>query len=377
MKIMIACDSYKGSLSAKEVVDAIENGLLKYDNDIEIVKIPMADGGEGTVQSLVDASQGEIIYLQVRDPLMRKIDSFYGILGDKETAVIEMAAASGLTLLKDGERNPLVTSSYGTGELIKDALDRGCRKFIIGLGGSATNDAGVGMLKALGAKFIDADGCDITDGGGGLLNLKTIDLGGFDPRIKDSTIKIACDVENTLCGLEGASYIFGPQKGANEAIVKELEESLSHFSEVIYDSIGIDVKEIKGGGAAGGLGAASVAFLEADLERGIDIVITQTKLYDLSEGCDLIITGEGMIDYQTKFGKTPYGVAQVAKKRNIPVIALVGAIGSEANVLYDHGFDGIFSIVNKPMTLNEAIENSAQLVEDATYNIIRLLMLNK
>lgn len=377
MKIIIASDSYKGSLTAKEVADSIERGLLRYNSEIEIVKVPMADGGEGTVQSLVDASNGEIITLQAHDPILRKIDSFYGILGDRETAVIEMAAASGLPLLKNGELNPLVTSSYGTGELIKNALDRGCRKFIIGLGGSATNDAGVGMLKALGAKFKDSKGDSIPEGGEGLLELKNIDLSGLDPRIKECTIKVACDVDNPLYGLQGAAYIFGPQKGANEVMVRELDRALIHFSKVVYHSLGVDVSRIKGGGAAGGLGAAMVAFLGAKLEKGIDIIIQQTQLRKVVEDADLVITGEGMIDYQTKFGKTPYGVAQVAKKMNIPVVAIAGAIGNEVDTLYEHGFDGIFSIINKPMTLDESIENSSQLLEETAYRVIRMFMLDK
>lgn len=376
MRLVIASDSYKGSLTAREVGDAIEAGILKYDNTIEIAKVPMADGGEGTVQSLVDATDGEIITLKVKDPLLREIDSFYGILGDGETAVIEMAAASGLPLLKSSERNPRITSSYGTGQLIKDALDRGCRHFIIGLGGSATNDAGAGMLKALGVSFKNAKGEDIPQGGIGLLELDEIDTSKLDPRIKECTIKVACDVDNTLYGLQGATYIFGPQKGADEAMVKQLDKALINFAQLVQDSIGIDVSSIVGGGAAGGLGAAMVAFLEAKLDKGVDIVIEQTQLHGVMENADLVITGEGMIDYQTKFGKTPYGVAQVAAKMNIPVIALAGGIGREADVLYEHGFDSIFSIADKPMTIEESIENCSQLLEDAANRIIRVFMLN-
>lgn len=377
MKIVIACDSYKGSLTAKEVGDYIEAGVLRYNSNIEVIKVPMADGGEGTVQSLVDATQGEVITLRVKDPLLRNIDSFYGILGDGKTAVIEMAAASGLPLLTKSEKNPLITSSYGTGQLIKDALDRGCRKFIIGLGGSATNDAGAGMLKALGAIFKDEKGQEIPEGGIGLLQLKEIDMSHMDVRIKNTTIKAACDVDNKLHGLEGATYIFGPQKGADKEMVEQLDKALINFSNVVCDSIGIDVSTIKGGGAAGGLGAAMVAFLDAKLETGVDIVIEQTQLHKAMENADLVITGEGMIDYQTKFGKTPYGVAQLAKKLNIPVIAIAGGIGNEASILYEHGFDSIFSIVDKPMTLEESMERCGQLLEDAACRIIRVFMLRK
>ncbi|HHX59243.1 MAG TPA: glycerate kinase [Epulopiscium sp.] len=376
MKIVIASDSYKGSLTAKEVGNYIEAGVLRFNSQIEVVKVPMADGGEGTVQSLVDATEGEIITLQVKDPLLRDIDSFYGILGDGKTAVIEMAAASGLPLLTEEEKDPLIASSYGTGQLIKDALDRGCRRFIIGLGGSATNDAGAGMLKALGVIFKDDTGQEIPVGGIGLLRLKEIDMSNMDIRIKASTIKAACDVDNKLYGLQGASYIFGPQKGADEIMVQQLDKALMNFAQVVSESIGMDVSTIKGGGAAGGLGSAMVAFLNAKLEKGVDIVIEQTQLHKAMENADLVITGEGMIDYQTKFGKTPYGVAQVAKELKIPVIAIAGGIGNEANILYEHGFDSIFSIVDKPMTLDESVERCGQLLEDVACRIIRVFMLN-
>ncbi|NLI90087.1 MAG: glycerate kinase [Epulopiscium sp.] len=377
MKIVIASDSYKGSLTAKEVADAIEKGLLRYDDEFEIVKVPMADGGEGTVQSLVDATGGEIITLKVKDPLLREVDSFYGILGDGKTAVIEMAAASGLPLLSAEEKNPLIASSYGTGELIKDALDKGCRKFIIGLGGSATNDAGAGMLKALGVELLDGKGKQIPEGGIGLADLESIGIDGLDPRIRESTIKVACDVDNPLYGPEGASHIFGPQKGADKNMVEELDEALVNFAKTVKNTLEIDVGDIKGGGAAGGLGAAMVAFFGADLNKGVEIVIEQTKLKNLMQGADLVITGEGMIDYQTRFGKTPYGVAQTAKKQNIPVIALAGGIGSNAEILYEYGFDSIFSIVDKPMTLDESMENTSELLEKAASRIIRVFMLNQ
>lgn len=377
MKVVIASDSYKGSLTAKEVADCIEAGILRYDNTIEIIKVPMADGGEGTVQSLVDASGGEFIKLKVWDPLLREVDSFYGILGDGKTAVIEMAAASGLPLLKEEEKNPLITSSYGTGQLIKDALDKGCRRFIIGLGGSATNDAGSGMLKALGVKFKDDAGEEILKGGKGLLALKEIDIQNLDPRIQECEIQIACDVDNPLYGPQGAAYIFGPQKGADEEMILELDKALINFAQVVQDSLGIDVSNIKGGGAAGGLGVAMVAFLNAKLEKGIDIVIKQTQLHKAMENADLVITGEGMIDYQTKFGKTPYGVAQVAKSMQIPVIAIAGGIGNEAEVLYDHGFDSIFSIVDRPMTLEESMLDCGRLLQDTAQRIIRVFMLDK
>lgn len=374
MKIVIAPDSFKGSLTALEVASAIEEGLNKYNKDFIIEKIPMADGGEGTVESLVSLTNGEIINVEVKDPLMRKIEGFYGLLGDKKTAVIEMAAASGLPLLKQNERNPLIASTYGTGQLIKDALDRGCKKFIIGIGGSATNDGGTGMLKALGIKFLSKDNKELKDGAIELDQLDKIDMTNFDKRIFECEIKVACDVENTLCGENGASFIFGPQKGADEQMIKVLDEKLHHYGEILENTFDMNVINVQGAGAAGGMGAAFIAVIKAKLERGIDIIVQESKLSEKLEDCDLVFTGEGRIDYQTKFGKTPFGVASEAKKKDIPVIALAGGIGEGTEVLYELGFDGIFSIVDKPMDLDDAIKNGSELVKEAAYRIINLYM---
>lgn len=376
MKIIVAPDSFKGSLSAKEVADAVERGIKKVYKNAEVVKVPMADGGEGTVQSLVDATKGKIVKLRVRDPLFREIDSFYGILGDGKTAIIEMAAASGLPLLRNWERNPLITTTYGTGELIKHALDMGCRNIIMGIGGSATNDGGTGMAAALGVKFLDSCGMEIGYGGGALKELKTIDTSQIDERIKECSIVAACDVDNPLYGEKGASYIFGPQKGADENMVKILDDNLKNYGDILEKTFGKSVANLPGAGAAGGLGAGLMAFLSAELNRGIDIVIKTTGLEDKIKGADLVITGEGMIDYQTMFGKTPYGVASLASKYNIPVIAIAGGVGNNAEVLYENGFSSIFSIVDKPMTLDEAIENSDVLLERTAERIIRLLKIN-
>jgi glycerate kinase len=318
----------------------------------------MADGGEGTVQSLVDATGGKIIFTKVFNPLMREIKSFYGILGDNKTAVIEMSAASGLPLLSMEERNPLLTTTFGTGQLFLHALDQGCRNFIIGIGGSATNDGGFGMMQALGIKFVNDKGEDIGIGGGALENLSSIDITNLDSRIKECSITVACDVDNPLCGIMGASNIFGPQKGATPEMVLTLDTNLKIYSEVIEKQLGVSIINSPGAGAAGGLGGGLMAFLNAKLKRGIDIVIETTKLEDYIKSADLIITGEGSIDYQTQFGKTPFGVAELGKKYNIPVIALAGSIGKGAIALYDKGFDSIFSIVDKPMTLDESINNS-------------------
>lgn len=374
MKIAIAPDSYKGSLSAKEVADAIERGIRKCDGNAEVVKIPMADGGEGTVQALVDATGGRIVDVCVSDPLMRRINAFYGILGDNTTAVIEMSAASGLPLLAKDERKPLITTTYGTGELIRNALDRGCRKIIIGIGGSATNDGGQGMAKALGAEFLDSRGCDIGLGGGSLGKLASMDISKLDRRLSGCEIVAACDVDNVLCGENGASHVFGPQKGASADDVEVLDRNLMHYGNMVEDATGMKVLGVKGSGAAGGLGAALLAFLGARLERGIEIVINTVSLEERIRDADLVITGEGMIDFQTAFGKTPCGVAKEAAKFGIPVVAIAGGIGKDADTLYEKGFDSIFSIADKPMTLEESIRDCGRLLEDAAERIMRLVL---
>jgi len=372
MKIIIAPDSFKGSLSAFEVAKSIQRGIIKIDETIETVVVPMADGGEGTVQSLIDASGGEIIELTVHDPLFREIKSFYGIMGDGITAVIEMAAASGLPLLTTDERNPLKTTTYGTGELIKDALNRGCQKFIIGLGGSATNDGGCGMAQALGVKFFDKNGNEVGLGGGELSKIDKIDISGIDTRIKNAEFLAACDVDNPLCGDKGASAVYGPQKGASADDVILLDKGLEHFAQLVKQQLNLDIKDVAGAGAAGGLGAGALIFLQAQLQRGIEIVTQTTNLAGKMAGADLVITGEGKIDSQTAFGKTPFGVAQLAKQRNIPVVAIAGSLGDGYQTLYDKGFDEIYSIMDKSMSLQEAMNNAEELLESATENIMRL-----
>lgn len=376
MKIAIAPDSFKGSLSATEVANAIEKGIKKVDINIETVKIPMADGGEGTVESLVEATGGKYIKVKVNDPLMREIEAVYGILGDNKTAVIEMAQASGLPLLKKEERNPMKTTTYGTGQLIKHAVNSGCKNIIIGIGGSATNDGGAGMAMALGAKLLDKEGKDIPLGAEGLIKLKTIDLATFDEKIRECKFIAACDVENPLVGEKGASHIFGPQKGADKDMVKVLDEYLEHYGNLLEEYLNISVLDYPGAGAAGGLGAALLAFLNAELKRGIDIVIEASNLDEKIKDSDLVITGEGMIDYQTQFGKTPFGVAETSKKYNRPVIAIAGGIGKDASDLYNKGIDSIFSIVDKPMTLDEAMENAEILLEDTAERIMRIVKLH-
>lgn len=376
MKIVIAPDSYKGSLTALEVANSIENGIRMVFNDSIVEKIPMADGGEGTVQSLVDSTGGKIIYVTAKGPLLKEVNAFYGILGDGKTAVIEMAAASGLPLISKEERNPLLTTTYGTGELIKDALDKGCRNIIIGLGGSATNDGGLGMAKALGVSFLDEKGNDIGEGGGALNKLTSIDISNLDFRIKKCNITAACDVNNPLCGPEGASNVFGPQKGADENMIEVLDKNLTNYAEVIKKDLYIDIINTPGAGAAGGLGAGLIALLNAKIKRGIDIVIDITNLEEKIKDADLVFTGEGMIDFQTAFGKTPFGVAKIAKKYNIPVIAIAGGIGKDAESLYDKGFDSIFPIVDSPMSLDKAMKDGKALIERTAERIMRVYKIN-
>ena len=377
MKIVIAPDSFKGSLSAKVAAEAIETGIKRVYGDIEFVKVPMADGGEGTVESMVDATGGEIVKVKVRDPVFREIEGFYGILGDNKTAVIEMAAASGLTLLSKQERNPLETTTYGTGELITDALDKGCKTIILGLGGSATNDGGMGMAKALGVRFLNADGAEIDLGGGSLGELSRINMSGIDWRIKEAKFIAACDVDNPLCGEKGASRVFGPQKGADAKMIDVLDKNLLNYGKVIESTTGRSVINYPGAGAAGGLGAGVLTFLNAELKRGIDIVIEAVELEQKIKTADLVITGEGMIDFQTAFGKTPYGVAGLAKKYNLPVIAIAGGVGKDAHTLYEKGFNSIFSIVDRPMSLEEAMANTYVLLQNTAERIIRTLLINK
>jgi glycerate kinase len=372
MKIVVAPDSFKGSVSAKDASLSIKRGIIKVYKDINIVCIPMADGGEGTVQPMVDATGGEIVNVKVYGPLFQEVEAFYGILGDGKTAVIEMAAASGLPLIPDGKKDPMKASTYGTGELIKHALDKGCEKIIMGVGGSATNDGGHGMAKALGVRFFDKQGRDIGYGGGSLDKLYSIDVSGMDMRIKNCEIILACDVENPLCGPTGATYVFGPQKGAMDGVLERLDKNLEHYANIIKSALNIDIKDYPGAGAAGGLGGGALAFLNAKMRKGVDIVINMVGLDDHVKDADLVITGEGMMDYQTQFGKTPFGVAKTAKKHDVPVIALVGKIGKGANALYSLGIDSIFSIVDGPMTLEEAMMNGEKLLEDTAERVMRL-----
>ena len=373
MKVVIAPDSYKESLTAMEVATAIENGFKEIMPDAEYIKLPMADGGEGTVQSLVDATGGDIVTVEVTGPLGQPVEGFYGLLGDGSTAVIEMAAASGLHLVEPNERNPLLTTTYGTGELIKAALDRGVDHIIIGIGGSSTNDGGVGMAQALGAKLVDANGVDLPFGGGALADLVSIDLSGLDSRLATVQLEVACDVDNPLCGPKGASHIFGPQKGATPEMVTELDANLAHYAEVIRQTNGKEVINQAGAGAAGGLGAALLGLFDATLRPGISIVMDAVNLAEVVKDADLVITGEGRIDSQTIHGKTPIGVARTAKLYNLPVIGIAGSTAQDCRVVHDHGLDAVYSVVLGATDLPTALKEAAFNVEMTSRNIAATL----
>jgi len=373
MNILIAPDSFKDCLGALQVAEALSRGILKVNPRAGIRLLPMADGGEGTVESVIDATGGQMIKAEVLDPLMRKISSFYGISGDGSTAVIEMAAASGLELLEPGERNPWLTSTYGTGELIAHALDQGCRRILLGIGGSSTNDGGTGMARALGVDFLDDEGRKVPEGGGALQGVRQIRMEGLDPRIRETEIQVACDVTNPLTGPEGASYIYGPQKGADRKMVEGLDKNLVHLAGLIDDQLGRDIQGVPGAGAAGGLGGGLMAFLEAGLVKGFDMVAEICGLKEAIIGADLVITGEGKLDSQTRFGKTPYGVAQLAKKHGVSVIAVAGTVAADAGELYDAGFSLIMPILEKPADLATAINDAPFLLENTGERIARLL----
>jgi glycerate kinase len=377
MKIVIAPDSFKGSLTALQAAEAMQEGIRRVDKSIETILVPIADGGEGTVQSLLNVSGGSIIELTVNDPLCRKIKSFYGITGDGKTAVIEMAAASGLTLLTPEERNPLHTSTYGFGELIRDALSRGCTDFILGLGGSATNDAGCGMASALGIRFLDIQGNLTGTTGGELSEIVSIDISHMDPRIRKAKFTAACDVVNPLCGKSGAAAVYARQKGADDGDILVLDNNLSHFADVVRDQLGSDIRDIPGAGAAGGLGGGVMAFLNAELESGFEIINRQTNLSSLMKDADLVMTGEGRIDDQTALGKAPFGVAQIASRMGIPVIAIAGILGENYQSLFKKGFDEIYSIICKPISVTEAMTNAYELVAATAENAIKLWITKK
>lgn len=374
MKIIIAPDSFKESLTALEAADAIEAGLKAIMPDAQYVKIPMADGGEGTVQSLIDATHGTLHSAEVTAPLGNRIAAQYGISGDGKTAIIEMAAASGLHLVPPSERNPLITTSYGTGELILAALNHGVEKILLGIGGSATNDGGAGMLQALGADLLDEHGAAIGYGGGNLAQLARADFSRLDARLQHVVLEVACDVNNPLCGEKGAAAVFAPQKGATPDMVKTLDRNLAHFAQIIQRDTGKDIASGAGTGAAGGMGGGVLLLPQAQLKSGVQIVIDYVKLAEHIRDADWVVTGEGRMDAQSVHGKTPVGVARVAKQFDKPVIALVGCLRADYPAVYDCGIDAVFPIIRQLDTLEATLQHGRANLQSAAENVARLYL---
>ena len=373
MKIVIAPQTFKGSISALDVARAISEGVRRVVDEAETVLVPVADGGDGTLETLVEASSGEIRTSEVTGPLGERVAADWGALGDGRTAVVEMARTSGLALVPIAQRNPLVATTYGLGETIRHALDAGFRRFIIGIGGSATNDGGAGMAQALGVKLQDSKGSDLPFGGAALARLDRIDMSGLDDRIRESSFSVACDVNNPLTGPEGASAVYGPQKGATPEMVTRLDSALAHLAELVKRDIGVEIDDVPGAGAAGGLGGGLIAFLDGRLRAGVDIVLDTVGLDQHLEGADLVITGEGQLDYQTVYNKAPIGVARRAKARGIPVIAISGSLGEGHTDVHQHGIDASVAITSAPMTLDESSENAASLAASSAEQTMRLM----
>jgi len=373
MKILVAPQEFKGSISALSASEAAKNGILRVFPEAEVVLCPVADGGDGTLETLVEVSGGEVRTCSVQNPIGETIQAQWGAMGDGVTAVIEMARTSGLALLSLDERDPLNASTYGLGQAISEALDEGFRKFIVGIGGSATNDAGAGMAQALGANLLDDRGNTISFGGAALASLQTVDISNMDSRIKDSKFLVACDVSNPLTGEEGASAVYGPQKGATPEMVQRLDDALSNFATVVKKDLKKDVSEMSGAGAAGGLGAGMMAFMGAELKAGVDIVLDTVNLRDKLSSVDLVITGEGGMDFQTIYNKAPIGVARIASEHNIPTIAIAGLLGSNFKIVHEHGIRAATSIVNGPITLEEASDRAFELISDSVEESLRFI----
>ena len=371
MKVVIAPQSFKGSISALDAARAMEEGVLRVVPDAGTVLVPVADGGDGTLETLVEATGGDIRSATVTGPIGKPVTAEWGALGDGQTAVIEMARTSGLALLSLAERDPLRATTYGLGEVIREALDAGFRSFIVGIGGSATNDGGAGMAQALGIRLLDERGKDLPLGGAALADLRKIDMSGLDERAIEARFSVACDVSNPLTGPEGASAVYGPQKGATPGLVEQLDAALKNFAEVVERDIGTSINAVPGSGAAGGLGGGMMAFLEGSLRAGVDIVLDHVGLDEKMKGADLVITGEGRIDFQTVYNKAPIGVARRAKERNIPVIAVCGSVGKGFENVHAEGIDAVVSILTAPMTLDEATARAGELIADAVAETMR------
>lgn len=356
MKVVIAIDSLKGSLSSMEAGMAIKDGILAAKPDAEVIVKPLADGGEGTTDALIEGMNGERIDLTVTGPMHTPVDAYYGYLKDTNTAVMEMASAAGITLVPDSEKNPLLATSYGVGEMINDAIQRGCRNFIIGIGGSVTNDGGIGMLKALGVRFLDENDEDAGEGGQALAKVARIDVSGMNPLLKECHIQVACDVNNPLCGKNGSTYVYGPQKGVTEDMKKTLDEAMAHFARVTSETLENDYLNTPGAGAAGGLGYAFLAYTGAALTPGIELILDAVGLEEELSSADVVVTGEGRLDFQTAMGKAPVGVARLAKKYNAKVIAFAGSVTKEATACNKEGIDAFFPILRSVCTLAEAMD---------------------
>jgi glycerate 2-kinase len=374
VKVVIAPDSFKGSLSAYKAALAIDEGVKRAHPGIETVLMPMADGGEGTMECLVTATGGNFKEVTVKGPLGEEVTSKFGCLGDSKTCVIEMAQASGIDLIDRGRLNPLEATTYGTGQLIKEALDDGYRHFVLAIGGSATNDGGTGMLQALGMKLLDASGREVGLGGKTLVDIKEIVDIAFDKRIKESTFLIASDVQNPLLGENGATKVFGPQKGATPDMLAELEKGMENWADLVYQNKGVQLHDYPGAGAAGGIGGSFFTFFPAKMERGIDVVIKYSHFNAALDAANLVLTGEGQVDHQTASGKTPMGVAQAAYQQGIPTIVLAGKVGEKIETLYKYGIQGVHSIVNGPMTLEEAIERAPELLIKEAEQVMRTFL---
>ena len=372
MKFLFASDSFKGTLSSEQIITLLDAAARKVFPDCETMGIPVADGGEGTIDAVISVLHGSIYEVDVHGPLMEEVVSRYGETGNG-AAVIEMAAASGLPMVPVDKRDPRVTTTYGTGELIKTALDRGCRDITIAIGGSATNDGGMGAMRALGIRFLDENGEELPGCGNDLARVADIDISGLHSAVKDAKFTIMCDVNNPLTGPDGATYTFGKQKGGSPEILDELEQGMIHYAALIREKMGTDVDQIPGSGAAGGLGAAFCVFLKAEMKSGIETVLDLIHFDELLEGVDLVITGEGRIDWQSAFGKVPSGIGNRCRKKGIPAIAIVGGMGDKAEMIFDHGIDSIITTINGAMGLDEALERAEELYAGAAERAFRMV----
>lgn len=374
MYIVIACDSFKGSIDSLEAGNAAARGIRKIFPGADIRIIPIADGGEGTVKAVLQSAEGELQYQEVLDPLKRPVQAFWGRLANG-SAVIEMAAASGLPLLDERERNPLQTNSYGTGQLIKAALDKGIRNIMVGLGGSATNDGGVGMAQALGARFLNQDGGEIEGNAGSLAQLSQIDLSLMDPRLTETELLLACDVRNPLLGETGASFVYGPQKGGTPEICRQLEQNLEHLARLCRQQLGKDWADTPGAGAAGGLGFGALTFCNGKLLSGIDTILRIIGFDTILTGADLVITGEGRLDGASQYGKVPIGIAQRAQQQNIPTLAIVGELGQDSHNVFQYGITALQPTVDRIMDLKTAMSESAKALENAAERAMRCIQI--